>query len=104
MHLAGFKAALADNLYGSSIAAASTVETYCNQVCWILQQHQTHKLSKAVSRGIAKELQDGRRYQGSLDLSFFATLYSMVFNPAAEYQDLKFVRNLLVHGPTGHNT
>ena len=101
IYLAGFKAALAHNLCGSHIAAAGTVTTYSNQVIWILKQHQAHQLNRAVTRGVAKTLQDGRRYQGSLDLTFFATLYSKVEQLPEIQSTLKLVRNLLVYSFLG---
>jgi hypothetical protein len=93
---------LADNLYGSKINADSTVSTYVDQTIWVLQQHKEHKLDNAIKRGVSKELQDGKRYQGSLDLDFFVTLYSIVFDPRTTFQSqhfnlLKLTRNLLVY-------
>ena len=42
VYIAGFRAALAENLYSKKIAASGTVQTYTNQVIWILKQHQAH--------------------------------------------------------------
>ena len=115
LYLAGFKAALADNLYDTKIGAASTVETYHNQVVWVLKQHNSHQLSRAVSRGVGKSLQDGKRYQGSLDLSFFTDLYSIVGRGQNDFlnvglgsnngprpqDELRLIRNLLCYSFLG---
>ena len=94
--LAGFKAALKANLYLSNIKASSTVHTYCNQVQWILKAHMEKSMYKAVSRGIDKQLQGGRRFQGSLDLTFFCEMFSKV-KLESNSIELKTIRNLLVH-------
>jgi hypothetical protein len=99
--LSGFKAALAENLYGSSIKAASTVTTYYQQVLWILNKNKATAINRAVNRGIGKSLADGKKYQGSLDLSFYATLYSMVLDSSTKVLNLKLVRNLLVYSFLG---
>ena len=59
IYLTGFRAALADNLYGTDIKASSTVETYCQQIIWILKQRDNEAVNSAVSRRIKKQLQDG---------------------------------------------
>ena len=95
LHVAGFKAALAENLHGSKIDCSSTIKTYTNQVIWCLTQRHEHKISKAVSRGIDKTLTT-RKFQDSLDLTFFTTLYSKVGIENNSIELLRSVRNLLV--------
>ena len=104
IYLAGFEAALAENLYGGNVKASSTVHTYCQQVIWVLTQKDEVKVAKAVHRGVDKLLQDGKRHQGSLDITFFATLYDQFGSATATQsksvtsgQLLKSVRNLLIY-------
>ena len=104
LYLAGFRAALADNLYETDVKASSTVDTYCQQVIWVLKQRDSEAVNSAVSRGVNKQLQDGKRYQGSLDLSFYGKLYSMVFEMESPAQHLKLVRNLLLYSFLGFAT
>ena len=91
IYLAGFEAAVADNLYGSNVKASSSVDTYSNQVTWLLKEHRGANLRRAVSRGIHKQLQSGKRYQGSMDITFFASLYQL----HSASNDIRQVRNLL---------
>jgi len=91
IYLAGFKASLADKLYGD-VDSAGTATTYAAQVQWCLHQYHQDNLLTEVSRGIDKQLQDGKRYQGSIDITFFAELYERYAN----CNDIIKIRNLLV--------
>ena len=91
IYLAGFKASLADKLYGD-VDSAGTATTYASQVQWCLHQYHEDNLLTEVSRGIDKQLQDGKRYQGSIDITFFAELYERY----GKCNDIIKIRNLLV--------
>jgi hypothetical protein len=93
IYLAGFKAALASNLYGTDVHCSSSVQSYAAQVTWILRQHLEQTLSKTVTRGIDKELQDNRKFTDSIDLDFYAQLFKRRLQSA----DLAKVRDLLVY-------
>ena len=96
IYLSGFKAGLADHLLGN-VNSAGTVSTYASQVVWCLQQYHDEKLLPTVNRGIEKQLQGGKRYQGALDLTFYAVLYGKY----AKCNDLLKIRNLLAYSFLG---
>ena len=76
IYMAGFKAALAANLYDTKISCSSTCDSYSAQGSWILKQKKETRLDKDVTRGVTKQLQDNRKFTQSIDINFFGYLYS----------------------------
>ena len=80
--------------YGAQCGSGGPLESSLNK-------NKATAINRAVNRGIGKSLADGKKYQGSLDLSFYATLYSMVLDSSTKVLNLKLVRNLLVYSFLG---
>jgi hypothetical protein len=95
-YLLGFKAALMMKFHGD-VKSPGTISTYAAQVTWCLSQYHNVGLDRTINRAIGKQLQDGKRYQGSIDLTFFADQYKRY----AKCNDIIKIRNLLVYSFLG---